>query len=113
MKPLIKGKLMRITKISDKQLLEKLAELNFDDEVQWFIKDEKLTKNFKFSHFQSAFSFMTMCALYCEKIDHHPEWTNSFNQVDVQLSTHSAKGITSKDFELAEYMDNAFKHFSV
>lgn len=96
---------MKLVKLSDKAVLEHLAELNFDDEILWRLEDGKLTKSFKFKDFKTALGFMTMCALYCEKIDHHPCWTNEYNRVSVQLITHSVEGITKKDFELGAMMD--------
>lgn len=68
-----------------------------------------LQKSFKFSNFNEAFGFMTRVALMAEKMDHHPEWFNVYNRVDVTLSTHDAGGITELDFKLAEFMDAALK----
>jgi 4a-hydroxytetrahydrobiopterin dehydratase len=68
-----------------------------------------LQKSFKFSNFNEAFGFMTRVALMAEKMDHHPEWLNVYNRVDVTLSTHDAGGITELDFKLAEFMDAAAK----
>ena len=104
---------MKLAALSNQQLTQKLAELNFDDEVNWCIEDKKLTKSFEFKNFQTAFGFMTMCALYCDKVDHHPEWKNCYNRVYVQLTTHSVKGISTKDFELADHMDKVFLHFTL
>jgi 4a-hydroxytetrahydrobiopterin dehydratase len=64
-----------------------------------------LQKSFKFLNFSEAFGFMTRVALVAEKMDHHPEWSNVYNRVDVVLSTHDAGGITELDFKLAETMD--------
>ena len=64
-----------------------------------------LIRNFVFKNFESAFAFMTLCAGYAEKIDHHPDWSNSWNQVNVQLRTHSANDLTMLDIELAKAMD--------
>ncbi|KAF4713393.1 putative pterin-4-alpha-carbinolamine dehydratase [Perkinsus olseni] len=66
---------------------------------------EKISRNFKFRNFNEAFGFMTRVALYAEKADHHPNWYNVYNKVDVELSTHDAGGVTEKDFSLAEKMD--------
>jgi len=68
-----------------------------------------LQKSFKFSNFNAAFGFMTRVALMAEKMDHHPEWFNVYNRVDVVLSTHDAGGVTELDFKLAEFMDAAEK----
>ena len=64
-----------------------------------------LMRNFVFKDFEAAFAFMTSCAGYAEKIDHHPDWSNSWNQVKVQLRTHSANDLTMLDIELAKAMD--------
>ena len=63
------------------------------------------SKTFKFKDFSEAFGFMARAALVAEKMDHHPEWTNVWNRVDVTLSTHSAGGLTELDLKLAEAMD--------
>jgi len=62
---------------------------------------EAIYKSFKFKDFNMAFGFMTRAALYAEKLDHHPEWFNVYNRVDVTLSTHSANGITELDIKFA------------
>ena len=66
---------------------------------------DAITRSFKFADFSGAFGFMTRCALVAEKLDHHPEWTNVYNRVDVVLSTHDAGGLTELDIKLAEAMD--------
>jgi len=60
-----------------------------------------IVKSFTFADFGEAFAFMTRVALEAEKADHHPEWSNVWNKVDVLLSTHSAGGVTAKDMKLA------------
>ena len=67
-----------------------------------------IARNFKFADFDAAFAFMTRVALLAAKMDHHPEWFNVYNKVDVTLSTHDAGGVTRKDIELATAMDNYF-----
>ena len=66
---------------------------------------EAVGKCFKFGDFKTAWAFMSVCALKAEQMDHHPEWSNVYAKVDVVLTTHDADGVTAKDRELAEYMD--------
>jgi 4a-hydroxytetrahydrobiopterin dehydratase len=68
---------------------------------------DAITKEFRFKDFNAAFGFMARVALYAEKQDHHPEWFNVYNRVDVTLSTHDSGGVTDKDVELAHFMDQA------
>ena len=64
-----------------------------------------IARSFRFGDFSEAFAFMTRVALAAEQADHHPEWTNVWNRVDILLTTHSAGGLTSKDVELAKGID--------
>ena len=64
-----------------------------------------ITKNFKFTDFNAAFGFMTRVALVAEKMDHHPEWSNDYNKVEVTLTTHSEGGVSHLDITLAKAMD--------
>jgi len=64
-----------------------------------------ITKTFSFDDFSAAFGFMARVALTAEKMDHHPDWSNSYDKVVVTLSTHSAGGVTDSDILLAEAMD--------
>ena len=66
---------------------------------------DAIQKTFKFKDFNAAFGFMTRAALIAEKMDHHPEWLNVWNRVEVVLSTHDAGGLTELDLKLAEAMD--------
>jgi len=72
----------------------------------WSINESgKLYNHIKFTDFMEAFAFMTRVALKAEQDNHHPEWCNVYNKVDIQLTTHSAGGITEKDFKLAKYIN--------
>jgi 4a-hydroxytetrahydrobiopterin dehydratase len=68
---------------------------------------DAIVKEFRFKDFNAAFGFMSRVALYAERHDHHPEWFNVYNRVDVALATHDANGVTDKDVALAHFMDQA------
>lgn len=70
----------------------------------WTIEDGRLAREFQFPDFVAAFGFMTAAALVAERLNHHPEWTNVYNEVTVRLSTHDVGGISELDFELAARM---------
>ena len=67
---------------------------------------DALHKQFKFADFNAAFAFMTRVAMMAEKSDHHPEWFNVYNRVEITLSTHEAGGVTSRDVALAKFIDS-------
>lgn len=67
----------------------------------WKYKDGALETTFKFKDFKEAFSKMTQIAFECEAMDHHPEWKNVYNTLNIRLNTHDADGVTHKDFDLA------------
>ncbi len=87
-------------KLDDEAVNAKLDEL-----PGWSLSNEKLHREFKFSNFVEAFGFMTSAAIESEKMNHHPEWFNVYSKVVVDLTTHSAGGITELDFELARKMN--------
>ena len=68
---------------------------------------DAISKTFRFKDFNSAFGFMSRVALLAEKLDHHPEWCNVYNRVEVVLATHDANGVTELDVTLAAFMDQA------
>ena len=68
---------------------------------------DAITRTFKFADFNAAFGFMTRAALMADKLDHHPEWFNAYNRVEVTLATHDADGVTELDVQLATFMDAA------
>lgn len=90
-------------------MAEKLAQDQVESKLKgldgWSLADGKLKREFKFANFVQAFGFMTSAAIEAEKMNHHPEWSNVYNKVTVELVTHDAKGITDLDFKLAEKMN--------
>jgi 4a-hydroxytetrahydrobiopterin dehydratase len=71
----------------------------------WKLEDGKLHREFRFESFVEAFGFMSRSALIAEKMDHHPEWSNVYSRVRVDLTTHDADGVTELDFSLAMAMN--------
>jgi len=67
----------------------------------WSVVKGKLHRTFEFKDFAQAFGFMKRVALAADRMDHHPDWSNAYNKVTIDLSTHSAGGLTKNDFELA------------
>lgn len=79
--------------------LDRLGEWDYDD------ARDALTRSFLFADFSEAFAFMTRVALLAEKADHHPEWSNVWNRVDILLTTHDAGGLSQRDVRMAETID--------
>ena len=78
----------------------------------WVVKDNMLFAKFKFTTFDDAFDFMKLVSEKCEEMNHHPKWTNVYNQIDVELFTHDIGGLSYVDFELAAFMDLSFLPYS-
>ncbi|MFP6641166.1 MAG: 4a-hydroxytetrahydrobiopterin dehydratase [Myxococcota bacterium] len=72
---------------------------------EWTLQEGKLYREFRFGDFSEAFGFMARSALVAESLNHHPEWFNVYDRVEVRLTTHDAGGLTELDFELARRMD--------
>ena len=89
-------------KLTGKALAEALAKLKGWKEVPG---RSAIYKSFKFADFNEAWGFMTRVAMAAEKADHHPEWSNVYNKVEITLSTHDAGGLSAKDITLAQFID--------
>mgnify|MGYP000002635587 FL=1 len=89
--------------LSEEQIEHHLDELN-----DWTLKNKKLSKVFKFSDFAQAFEFMSLVAIIAETMDHHPEWSNVYNKVEINLVTHSEGGITQLDIDLANKIESQY-----
>jgi 4a-hydroxytetrahydrobiopterin dehydratase len=82
-------------------------------ELQGWQKNEDATaihRSFKFTDFNEAFGFMTRVAIKAQEMDHHPEWSNVYSKVEITLTTHEAKGLTSRDATLARFIDSISKN---
>jgi 4a-hydroxytetrahydrobiopterin dehydratase len=90
-------------KLTDEQRNTALADL-----PEWQLVDgrDAITRTFRFKDFSAAFGFMTRVALIAEKLDHHPEWFNVYNRVEVTLATHDAGSLTQLDVKLASAMND-------
>lgn len=91
---------MSLQPLSPEVIQQQLAALQ-----GWRLRDAKLYRQFTFDDFVQAFGFMSQVALLAEKMDHHPEWSNVYNKVDVFLTTHDVNGISTRDFALAAQID--------
>ena len=90
----------RPTLLTPAELHQRLGELS-----GWRVEGSAIAKKFRFKDFQAAFAFMAAVAQVAEAAGHHPDWSNSYNRVQVRLTTHSQSGVTEKDMALAAVMD--------
>ncbi len=84
---------------------ERAGALDELDEWDYDQARDAITRSFTFEDFSEAFAFMTRVALIAEKADHHPEWSNVWNRVDILLTTHDAGGLSARDVAMAEAID--------
>ena len=88
-----------------KALTEKIILEKIQDFQDWTYQENAIHTSIEFRDFKDAFSVMTRIAFEAEKLNHHPDWTNVYNTLQISLSTHDAEGVTNKDFELAKIID--------
>jgi 4a-hydroxytetrahydrobiopterin dehydratase len=92
-------------------MVEQLSQAEREDALEglpeWDYQDgrDAITRRFTFDDFSQAFAFMTQVALLAEKSDHHPEWSNVWNRVDILLTTHDAGGLSGRDIDMAQAID--------
>ncbi len=90
-------------------MIEKLSEaaikIELGDLPGWTLSGDGIERRYVFRDFAEAFGFMARVALLAEKADHHPEWSNVYNKVDIRLTTHDAGGLSARDFALARAID--------
>ena len=100
----------KIAKLSDEQ---RSVDLKAVEESGWKVQEDRdaIYKEFVFRDFNEAFGFMTRVALRADKVDHHPEWFNVYNRVNITLSTHDCGGLSKRDLDLAKFIDGAAKVF--
>jgi 4a-hydroxytetrahydrobiopterin dehydratase len=94
---------MRAEKLTDSEIQQRLHNIR-----GWSLVDSKLHKEFECKDFVTAFGKMTQVALVAEWMNHHPEWSNVWNRVVIDLNTHSVQGISTLDFQLAEKINEIF-----
>lgn len=89
--------------------MEKLSERTIEERLDklegWEYVDGAIETSFEFKNFKEAFSVMTRIAFECEAQNHHPDWSNVYNSLNIRLNTHDASGVTEKDFELAHAIE--------
>lgn len=83
-----------------------------DIDSSWVLKGKFIHREIVFKDFIQAFSFMTSVALIAEKANHHPNWKNVYNKVNIALNTHDADGLTDKDFKLSREIDRLLKNYN-
>jgi 4a-hydroxytetrahydrobiopterin dehydratase len=96
-------------KLSDKEVQAQLQEKSLAP--HWTFSENFLHRNFAFADFRKAFAFMSEVAAHADELDHHPDWSNVYNRVVINLHTHDAKGVTAKDFELATRIERSAQKF--
>ena len=88
------------------KLTERAIEERLDKLEGWEFEDGAIETSFEFKDFRETFSIMTLIAFECEIQNHHPDWSNVYNSLNIRLNTHDAGGVTEKDFKLAHSIES-------
>jgi 4a-hydroxytetrahydrobiopterin dehydratase len=97
-----------MTNLNEQEIQNNMKEID----ALWVLKGKFIHRDIIFKDFVEAFSFMTAVAIIAEKSDHHPNWKNVYNKVNITLNTHDADGLTKKDFQLAKKIDQILKNYA-
>lgn len=100
------GSLKSMKKLSGEETRENLAKLD-----GWTLSGNSIQKDFEFKDFAAAWEFMNRLAKTAEELNHHPDWSNSYNKVSISLTSHDADGLTENDFKFAKAADEAAGNF--
>jgi 4a-hydroxytetrahydrobiopterin dehydratase len=97
-----KGRVFMLKKLTAQERVEALRKV-----PDWHMLEDRdaIARQYRFADFNAAFGFMSRLALYAERVDHHPEWFNVYNRVEITLSTHDAGGLTQRDIDFAVLAD--------
>ncbi len=96
-----------MAKLSEQGIQTRMSRID----TAWVLKGKFIHREVLLKDFIEAFSFMTSVALIAEKSNHHPNWKNVYNKVNIALNTHDADGLTDKDFDLAKEIDKILKNY--
>lgn len=96
----------------DKEAIElQMLDLNTAADTEWQLKDKNISVTYSFEDFVQAFAFMSAVALLAEKKNHHPDWSNAYNKVSIQLTSHDLGGLSDYDFQLAKEIQKVARGF--
>ncbi|GJJ76311.1 4a-hydroxytetrahydrobiopterin dehydratase [Entomortierella parvispora] len=96
-----------VQKLTDAERTQALTDLK-----DWSLVENRdaIKRTLTFKDFNEAFGFMSRVALYADKADHHPEWFNVYNRVEITLATHDVQGLSERDVKLAQFINAIYKH---
>jgi 4a-hydroxytetrahydrobiopterin dehydratase len=103
---------MGVQKLNEEERSTLLSPLLTNSSWEMVQNRDAIKKTFTFKDFNESFGFMTRIALRADKVDHHPEWFNVYNRVEIILATHDCQGISQRDVNLAKFIDNVYTTFT-